>query len=67
MFKDAFHKRLIEESIKPSTRAEVLKRCKTILKEVWQDQGMQLIKKLIKSMPQRCAAVIAAGGGYTKY
>ena len=34
MFKDAFHKRLIEESIKPATRAEVLKRCKTILKEV---------------------------------
>ena len=27
---------------------------------------MQLIKKLIKSMPQRCAAVIVAGGGYTK-
>jgi len=67
IFKDALHKRLIEEGIKPSSRAEVLKHCKTILKEVWRDQGMELITKLIKSMPRRWAAVIAAGGGYTKY
>ena len=67
IFKEAFHKRLIKEGIKPSSRAEVLKRCKVILKEVWQDQGMELITKLIRSMPRRCAAVIAAGGGCTKY
>jgi len=67
MFKDAFHKRLIEEGIKPSARAEQLQRCKTILQEVWRNQGMELIKTLIESMPRRCAAVIAAGGGYTKY
>ena len=67
MFKDALHKRLIEEGMKPSPRAEVLRRCKTILKEVWQDQGMKLIKGLIESMPRCCAAVIKAGGRYTKY
>ena len=67
MFKDAFHERLIEENIKPFKNAEVMKRCMTILIEVWRDQGMKLITKLIKSMPRRCAAVIAAGGGHTKY
>ena len=67
MFKDAFHERLIEEGIKSSKNAEVMKRCMTILVEVWRDQGMKLITKLIKSMPRRCAAVIAAGGGHTKY
>ena len=67
MFKDAFHKRLIEEGIKPSTRPEVLKKVYMLLEEVWRDQGMELINKLIESMPRRCAAVIAAGGGCTKY
>jgi hypothetical protein len=67
MFKNAFNKRLIQEGIKPSTCAEVLERCKMILVEVWRDQGMELITKLIESMPRRCAAVIAAGGGHTKY
>jgi DDE superfamily endonuclease/Transposase len=67
MFKEAFHKRLVQEGIKPSTRLEVLQRCKDIMKEVWSMQGMELIRKLVESMSRRCAAVIAARGGYTKY
>lgn len=67
MFKDAFHARLIHEGIKPSTRPEVMRRCEELLKEVWRDQGMTLIMKLINSMRARCEAVIAAKGWHTKY
>jgi transposase len=67
MFKDAFHKELVQEGIKPSTRPEVMKRCGELMKAVWRDQGMELIDKLIESMRRRCVAVIAAGGWYTKY
>ena len=67
MFKDEFHKRLIQLNIKPSTRPEVLKKCHELMRQVWRDQGMQLINKLIESMPKRCAAVIKAKGGHSKY
>jgi len=66
-FKDAFHEELIKQGIKPSRRPDVMTRCEEILKKVWREQGMVLIKKLIQSMRRRCELVIAAGGGHTKY
>jgi len=66
-FKDAFHEELIKQGIKPSKRLDVMTRCEEILKKVWREQGMVLIKKLIQSMRRRCELVIAAGGGHTKY
>jgi hypothetical protein len=67
MFKDAFHQRLVQEGIKPSTRQEIMKRCGELMKAVWKEQGMDLIKKLIETMQRRCQAVIAARGWHTKY
>lgn len=67
MFKDAFHKRLVQEGIKPSTRPEVIKHCEELMKAVWREQGINLITKLIESMRRRCQAVIIAGGWHTKY
>ena len=40
MFKDAFHKQLILERIRPSTRPDLMKRCEELLKKVWREQGM---------------------------
>jgi hypothetical protein len=37
IFKDEFHKWLIKEDIKPSNRAEVLRRCEELLKTVWRE------------------------------
>lgn len=65
--KERFHKRFFQEGLRPSTRASVVQRCKGILEELWHEQGMELITKLVESMPRRVAAVIAARGGSTKY
>lgn len=49
---------------KPTSKREL----KEMLINVWnQDLDEQYIKNLIKSMPNRCAAVIKARGGATKY
>jgi len=66
-FKERSHERFFYEGRRPSTYQEVLQRCKEILKEVWIAQEMELVKKLIESMPRRVVAVIAAGEGHTKY
>ena len=50
-----------------STREDVTECCKELLKQVWRDQGQDMIIKLVESMPQRVAAVIAAKGEITKY
>ena len=65
--KECFHSRCIQLGLKPSTRPEVLEKYAGILRELWNEQGMELITKLIKSMPKHVAAVIAARGGHTKY
>ena len=65
--KERFHARCIHLGLKPSTRAEVLKRFAATLSQLWRVQGGGLITKLIESMPRRVAAVIAARGGHTKY
>lgn len=38
----------------------------TILEE-WEMTDPSLCRRLVESMPRRCAAVIAAKGGHTKY
>ena len=65
--KERFHARCIDLGLKPSTRPEVLEKYAGIIKDLWNEQGMELITKLIESMPRRVAAVIAARGGHTKY
>jgi DDE superfamily endonuclease/Transposase len=65
--KERFHARCIQIGLKPSTRPEVLEKFATILRQLWREQGVELITKLIVSMPRRVAAVIAARGGSTKY
>ena len=37
MFKEAFHKRLVQEAIKLSTHPEVLQHCGKLMKEVWKE------------------------------
>ena len=66
-FKERFHARCAHLGLKPSTRAEVLEKHADVLRELWREQGLKLITKLIESMPRRVAAVIAAKGGHTKY
>jgi len=66
-FKERFHARCAYLGIKPSTHSEVLEKCVDILRELWREQGTELIMKLIESMPRRVAAVIAAREGHTKY
>ena len=40
---------------------------KAVIFEVWERIEDGVTKKLVSSMPQRCASVIAAHGGSTKY
>ena len=65
--KERFHARFFKEGLRPSTRKSVVERSREILIELWRDQGMDLIEKLIESMPRRVKAVIAARGDSTKY
>ena len=66
-FKERFHARCTRIGLKPSTRPEVLEKFATILRQLWREQGIELITKLIQSMPKRVATVIATRGGHTKY
>jgi hypothetical protein len=62
-----FHKRFMELCGGASKSMEARCRYGEILQEVWYDQGMELMNALIESMPCRCAVVIEAKGGWTKY
>ncbi len=37
------------------------------LQKVWDNISVEVLRKYIYTMPERCAAVIAAKGGHTKY
>jgi len=66
-FKEHFHACGASLGLKPSTRSEVLEKYVDVLMELWREQGLELITKLIEPMPRCIAAVIAARGGHTKY
>ena len=65
--KARFHQRFLELFNHPSKSLEARYRYGEVLQEVWYSQGMELVNKLIESMPRRCEAVIQAQGGWTKY
>jgi hypothetical protein len=62
-----FHSQFSKMFRHPSKSLEARYRYGEVLQEVWYAQGMELVDTLVKSMPRRCAAVIAAKGGWTKY
>ena len=66
-FKEHFHEAFVYEGLRVSTREDITTHCKELLKQLWQDQGRDMIMKLVESMPRRVAAVIAAKGEITKY
>ena len=66
-FKTRFHKQFLELFNHPSKSLEARYRYSEVLQEVWYTQGIELVNKLIESMPRRCKAVIEAQGGSTKY
>ena len=66
-FKERFHKAFVLAGLHVSARADVTEHVKKLLKEVWANQGRDMIMKLVESMPWRVAAVIAAKGDITKY
>ena len=66
-FKEHFHSEFLRLYSRPSQSQDALYRYIELAKQVWGEQGRELIDRLIKSMPHRCEAVIAAGGGWTKY
>jgi len=65
--KDCFRKWFFELEYCSSHNAKCMFQYEKLLQEVWQNIGQELIDKLISSMPRRVEAVIAAGGGHTKY
>jgi hypothetical protein len=44
-----------------------LSELKIALKEAWDALPADFLKYLLESMPERCRAVIEAGGGHTKF
>ena len=65
--KEAFHKRFLELFGHPLKSLEARYRYGEVLQEVWYNQGMELVKALVESMPKRIQAVLKANGGWTKY
>ena len=65
--KREFRKRFFGAGYHPSRSPECRLICEKLLQEVWQSMGLDLICRLIESMSERCDAVIAAGGGPTRF
>jgi len=40
---------------------------KDAIKKVWDEYDLDIMNRLVESMPDRIAAVVEAGGGNTKY
>jgi len=66
VFKTRFHQRFMELFNCASKSLEARYRYGKVLQEVWYNQGMEMVNALIKSMPERCAVVIEAPGGWIK-
>ena len=66
-FKQRFHCHFLELYGRPSSSQDALYRYMELAKQAWSEQGQDIIDRLIESMPRRCEAVIAAGGGWTDY
>lgn len=66
-FKARFHQRFMELFHYASKSLEARYRYGEVLQEVWYSQGMEMVEALTTSMPERCAAVIEAKGGWTGY
>ena len=60
---DEIQRRLNEEQPNPTTAAEL----SVAFQRVWALITMAFINRLVNSMYRRCAAVIIAGGGHTRY
>jgi hypothetical protein len=60
---DEIQRRLNEEQPSPTTAAEL----SVAFQRVWTIIPMAFINRLVNSMYRRCAAVIYAGGGHTRY
>jgi transposase len=60
---DEIQRRLNEEQSSPTTAAEL----SVAFQRVWALIPMAFINRLVNSMYRRCAAVIYAGGGHTRY
>jgi transposase len=60
---DEIQRRLNEEQSSPTTAAEL----SVAFQRVWALIPMTFINRLVNSMHRRCAAVINAGGGHTRY
>ena len=65
--KARFHQRFLELFNHPSKSLEARYQYGEVLQEVWYSQGMELVTKLIESMPRRCQAVIEVQGSWTKW
>ena len=66
-FKTRFHQRFMKLFNYASKSFEARYGYAEVLQEVWYDQGMEIVEALIKSMPERCARVIAANGSWTRF
>ena len=60
---DEIQRRLNEEQPSPTTAAER----SVVFQKVWSLIPMAFINRLVNSMYRRCAAVINASGGHTRY
>jgi hypothetical protein len=60
---DYVQRRLNEEQRSPTTAAEL----SVAFQRVWARIPIAFINRLVNSMYRRCAAVINAGGGHTRY
>lgn len=59
--------KMCSENVTHRTRSSVIRSAHAAWEELRQPHGQELAHSLVTSMPNRLNAVLAAGGGYTKY
>ena len=65
--KHRFYKRFIKLRTCPSTSSAAIAQYSEMIRKAWAEVDREFLCRLIGSMPERVAAVIAANGGHMKY
>ena len=65
--KHRFYKRFIELGACPSMSSAAIAQYSKMIQKAWAEVDRRFLYRLIESMPDRVAAVIAANGRSTKY
>jgi hypothetical protein len=65
--KHRFHLQFLDLGQNPSTAAHAIARYSAMIKDVWENTDIELVRKVVLSMPERVDRVIERKGGHTGF